>query len=69
MFNAGTLRWGCAMAERCERPLGAGTAAFVRTVTTTLLTEFVRGPVGERHPASDNVDDFDLSTTNSVSAS
>jgi hypothetical protein len=69
VFNAGTLRWGCAMAERCERPLGAGTAAFVRTVTTTLLTEFVRGPVGERHPAIDNVDDFDLSTTNSVSAS
>jgi hypothetical protein len=69
VFNAGTLRWGCAMVERCERPLGAGTAAFVRTVTTTLLTEFARGPVGERHPARDNVDDFDLSATNSVSAS
>ena len=27
VFNAGTLRWGCAMVDRCERPLGDGDAA------------------------------------------
>lgn len=69
VFNAGTLRWGCAMVDRCERPLGAATARFVRTVTTTLVTGFARGAVGERHPARDNVDDFPLPTANTVSAS
>ena len=69
VFNAGTLRWGCAMVDRCERPLGAATLRFTRAVTGTLLTEFARGPVGRRHPARDNVDDFDLSVTNTVPAS
>jgi hypothetical protein len=69
VFNAGTLRWGCAMVDRCERPLGAATARFVRTVTTTLVTGFARGPVGDRHPARDNVEDFSLPTANTVSAS
>ncbi|HSU02161.1 MAG TPA: N,N-dimethylformamidase beta subunit family domain-containing protein [Nocardioides sp.] len=69
VFNAGTLRWGCALVDRCERPLGSATARFVRTVTGTLLQEFARGPVGRRHPARDNVDDFDLSPVNTVPAS
>jgi hypothetical protein len=69
VFNAGTLRWGCAMVDRCERPLGRATSDFTRTVTGTLLAEFARGPVGTRHPARDNVDDFDLSTVNTVPAS
>jgi hypothetical protein len=69
VFNAGTLRWGCAMVDRCERPLGARTAAFTRTVTGTLVEEFARGPVGARHPARDNVADFDLPTLNTVPAS
>ena len=69
VFNAGTLRWGCAMVDRCERPLGAATLRFTRTVTGTLVTEFARGPVGRAHPARDNVDAFDLSTVNTVPAS
>lgn len=69
VFNAGTLRWGCAMVDRCERPLGARTAAFTRTVTGTVVEEFARGPVGIRHPARDNVADFDLPTLNTVPAS
>ena len=69
VFNAGTLRWGCAMVDRCERPLGAATREFARTVTGTLVTEFGRGPVGVRHPARDNVDAFGLSTANTVPAS
>ena len=69
VFNAGTLRWGCALVDRCERPLGSATARFVRTVTGTLLREFARGPVGERHPARDNVEQFGLSPVNTVPAS
>lgn len=69
VFAAGTLRWGCAMVDRCERPLGAATREFTRTVTGTLVTEFVRGPVGARHPARDNVAQFDLSPVNTVPAS
>jgi hypothetical protein len=57
------------MVDRCERPLGAVTQEFTRTVTGTLVTEFVRGPVGTRHPARDNVEEFDLSTVNTVPAS
>jgi hypothetical protein len=69
VFNAGTLRWGCAMVDRCERPLGEATQRFVRTVTGTLVTGFARGPVGRRHPARDNVDGFGLSPVNTVTAS
>ena len=69
VFNAGTLRWGCALVDRCERPLGRDTASFVRTVTGTLLREFARGPVGERRPARDNVEQFGLSPVNTVPAS
>jgi len=69
VFNAGTLRWGCAMVDRCERPLGRETQRFTRTVTGTILTEFARGPVGARFPARDNVDAFDLSPVNTVPAS
>ncbi|NPD03243.1 hypothetical protein HN031_00875 [Nocardioides sp. zg-1308] len=69
VFSAGTLRWGCAMVDRCERPLGAATRRFTQTVTGTLVREFARGPVGERHPARDNVADFDLPLANTVPAS
>lgn len=69
VFAAGTLRWGCAMVDRCERPLGSATREFARTVTGTLVTEFARGPVGARHPARDNVAQFDLSPVNTVPAS
>jgi hypothetical protein len=69
VFTAGTLRWGCAMVDRCERPLGERTLRFTRTVTGTLVTAFARGPVGRRHPARDNVDAFDLSPVNTVPAS
>ena len=69
VFNAGTLRWGCAMVDRCERPLGARTARFVEVVTGNVLRGFATGPAARRHPAHDNVRDFDLSPVNAVSAS
>ena len=69
VFNAGTLRWGCAMVDRCERPLGTTTARFVKVVTGNVLKGFASGPAARRHPARDNVRDFDLSPANAVSAS
>ena len=69
VFTAGTLRWGCALIDRCERPLGGTTSRFVRIVTGNLLRAFATGPVGARHPARDNVRRFDLPLANSVSAS
>jgi hypothetical protein len=69
VFNAGTLRWGCALVDRCERPLGARTARFVEVVTGNVLRGFANGPAERRHPAHDNVRDFDLSPVNAVSAS
>ena len=69
VFNAGTLRWGCSLVDRCDRPLGPATARFTRAVTGTVLDAFARGPVGGRHPARDNVEDFGLSPVNTVTAS
>ncbi|RYP85378.1 hypothetical protein EKO23_12940 [Nocardioides guangzhouensis] len=69
VFNAGTLRWGCALVDTCERPLGEATGRFVRIVTDNLLRGFAAGPVGRRHPARDNVGSFDLPLANGVSAS
>ena len=69
VFTAGTLRWVCALADLCDRPLGPGTRDFVRRVTDNLLRGFADGPVGLSHPARDNVDLFDLPLVNTVSAS
>jgi len=69
VFNAGTLRWGCALVDRCEHPLGARTRDFVRRVTDNLLREFAEGPVGRRHPARDTVTRYALPDVNTVDAS
>ena len=69
VFSAGTLRWGCAIIDACDRPLGPTTRRFAGIVTDNLVRAFAGGPVGRRSPARDNVDQFDLSTVNNVSAS
>ena len=69
VFAAGTLRWGCALVDRCEGPLDERTSRFVHRVTENLLREFVKGPVGTRWPAVHNVDRFDLPVVNNVEAS
>jgi hypothetical protein len=69
VFAAGTLRWGCALVDACDEPVGRATGRFVRIVTGNLLRAFAAGPVGAVHPAHDNVDRFDLPVRNHVPAS
>ena len=69
VFTAGTLRWGCALVNRCEKDLSPVTRTFVHRVTGTLLEGFARGPVGDRHPARDNVAEMAPSPIHAVSAS
>jgi hypothetical protein len=69
VFNAGTLRWGCAIVDRCDRPLGPRTARFAARVTDNVLRGYATGPVGDRWPARDNVDQLGLSPVNTVPAS
>lgn len=69
VFTAGTLRWGCALLDHCDHDTGAATARFVARVTDNVLRGFAQGPVGERHPAVDNVADFSLAPHDLVPAS
>ncbi|MDH2415940.1 N,N-dimethylformamidase beta subunit family domain-containing protein [Nocardioides sp. CER19] len=69
VFAAGTLRWGCALADHCDVPLRRATTRFVRVVTDNLLRAYAAGPVGRSHPAQDNLDRFHLPRANSVPAS
>ena len=69
VFNAGTLRWGCAIVDRCEHPLGVRTRDFVRTVTDNILRAYAGGPVGRSHRARDTLDRYDLPDVNTVEAS
>lgn len=39
---------------------------FVEAVTSTLLTEMAAGPMGAKHPAVGNIDEFDLPATNTT---
>jgi hypothetical protein len=69
VVDVGTLRWTCALVDRCPEPISRRGVRFVRRVTATVLRDFARGPAGRRHPAHDNVRAFDLPTTNQVPAS
>ena len=69
VLNVGTLRWTCALVDRCPVPLARRTVRFVNRVTATVLRDFARGPAARRHPAHDNVGHFDLPTQNLVPAS
>jgi hypothetical protein len=69
VFTAGTLRWGCALVDRCEHPLGVRVQQFVRIVTQNLLRTYAEGPAGVKHPARDTVARYHLPDVNSVDAS
>lgn len=70
VFNAGTLRWICAVRGYCKPyRMPQRTVGFVRQVTTNVLRLFATGPAARRHPAVDNVNRFHLSRVNLVPAS
>jgi len=69
VFDAGTLRWTCARADRCPSGVTLRAVRFVNQVTSTVLREFAQGPVAGRHPARDNVARFNLPAQNQVPAS
>jgi hypothetical protein len=69
VFAAGTLRWGCALVDRCDEAVPRSTSRFVRIVTRNLLRGFAAGPVGAVHPAHDNVARFHLPLANTVPTS
>lgn len=54
VFDAGTMRWVCALGNRCVSHLNEAGRAFARTATLNLLTVYAQGPAGKVHPANDN---------------
>jgi hypothetical protein len=67
VVNLNSLRWTCALDPGCrDGNMTAGTTQFVTAVTRNVLQEFEQGPVGQRHPAADNLDSFNLPTTRLV---
>jgi hypothetical protein len=70
VFTAGTEDWSCAMNPRCGQSKYPDSARdLTQQVTDNLIRKYAKGPVGERWPAQDNVDQFDLPATNTVPAS
>jgi hypothetical protein len=69
VFTAGTLRWGCALVDHCDRVLGERVQRFVQTVTDNVLRAYAGGPVGPQHPARDTVTHYYLPDVNTVGAS
>ena len=47
-----------------EHGITADSVAFARALTTTLLTEMAKGPVGKRHPAKPNLAELHASRRN-----
>lgn len=54
VFDAGTMRWECALGSQCAAHLTPAGRAFVRQTTLNLLGAFAAGPAGLVHRASDN---------------
>jgi N,N-dimethylformamidase beta subunit-like protein len=54
VFDAGTMRWECALGSQCASHLTAAGRAFVRTATLNLINAYLQGPAGKVHPAIDN---------------
>ena len=61
VFDAGTLRWQCALAGGVDPGACAGTREskagdrIIRAITSRLITAFAQGPAGRAHPAVDNL--------------
>jgi hypothetical protein len=54
VFDAGTMRWECALGSQCSAHLTPADRAFVRTATLNLIDAYIQGPAGKVHPAADN---------------
>ena len=69
VFASGSMGWvRHALRNLPRHPLSPPprSARFVRMVTRTLLTEMAAGPMGAKHPAVGNIDQFDLPVTNTT---
>lgn len=55
VFDAGTIRWACAVRGDCYGLVPPVTGRVVQTVTDNLLRAFAAGPAGREHPAEDNL--------------
>jgi hypothetical protein len=55
VYNAGTMRWVEALYGDQPHGIGGATPAFVRQVTTNVLTAFAHGPAAARYRADDNL--------------
>jgi hypothetical protein len=57
VFDAGTMRWVCALGGGCRNHgVTDAATAFVEQVTNALLRAFAAGPAGNKHRATDNLD-------------
>lgn len=62
VFASGTSSWVCAIEIPCDFAAAGNprTQQVVSQMTTTLLTEFAKGPTGETHPARDNLSELGI---------
>ena len=56
VYNSGTMRWVEAIYGDEPHGIDGATPAFVRQVTTNILTAFAQGPAAARYKAHDNLD-------------
>ena len=59
VFDAGTMRWVCALGGGCRNHgVDAAATRFVQDVTKALLRAFATGPAAKTNAAIDNLDDI-----------
>jgi hypothetical protein len=63
VFSVGSIGW---IFRGMSRKTTPRTATFVRKVTSTLLREMAKGPMGATHPATDNLKKLGLKTVNTT---
>lgn len=65
VFATGTMGW---VLKAMSKTAPDSTRKFVDRVTANLFREMAQGPMGARHPATDNLDDLGLGTKNPTGA-
>lgn len=65
VFSSGTMNWTWALKGPAQSyGLDRRASQFARRVTGTLVREMAAGPMGQRHPASDDLEELGLPSTN-----